>query len=358
MSEFNVQQYGLKENPFLLDIIPETLVGYEKERNALLQALKLGEKHILITGMTGAGKTTLSLWIKKNFENVIYLPKPPYNEDELMEIIKRNIVCKGIVNRIKCFTKHIDKYNIAEHIKNKRFIMLIDEAHETSREVLEWSRTLIDQIKGATIIYLSLPSFSQRLENELETLKQRIALEIQLNRLTKDETYQLIKARIEYYGGRDIAPFTPSFVEKVYEISGGFPREIIKLCDKALQKAIQEKAMIVNESFLNNNASSFSPHIEEKKEEKEEKPAIQEYFEITDKQREILKLIKKHNYLTPPQIVELIDVSEYSSKVHALRAINNLLRRLELMNLVAREKRGRKYAYYLTSKAKTLLTEK
>lgn len=353
MSEFNIHQYGLKENPFLLDIIPETLVGYEKEREALVQALKLGEKHILITGMTGAGKTTLSLWIKKNFNNVIYLPKPPYNEDELVEIIKRTVLCKGIINKIKCLTKHIDKYNIAEHIKNKRFIMIIDEAHETSREVLEWSRTLIDQIKGATIIYLSLPSFAERLENELETLKQRIALEIQLNKLTKNETYQLIKARIEYYGGRDIAPFTPSFVEKVYELSGGFPREIIKQCDKALQKAMQEKAMIVNEAFLMSSSHSLASM----QQSIEDKPAIQEYFEITDKQRELLKLIKKHNYLTPPQIVELIDISEYSSKLHALRAINNLLRRLELMNIVAREKRGRKYAYYLTSKAKTLLTE-
>ena len=49
--------------------------------------------------------------------------------------------------------------------------------------------------------------------------------------------------------------------------------------------------------------------------------------------------------------------SDYKTKAHALRAMNNILRRLETANMVLRERRGRSYTYILTPKVKSMLVE-
>ena len=44
-----------------------------------------------------------------------------------------------------------------------------------------------------------------------------------------DLSDQLIRKRIEDAGGEGLKPLTPDAVKRIFDLSGGFPREIIKI---------------------------------------------------------------------------------------------------------------------------------
>ena len=342
------EHVGWKSNPFTLEIKPHLFVGYKDKLDRLLQAIEAGEKFILITGPTGAGKTTLLKWLSENYF-ALYLPKPPSSKEELATVFYATVLKPSMLDRILrrmpdgVFSLP-EKFN--KKYKGKRFVLLVDEAHETGIEVLEWIRSIADQIAGCTTIFAALPKFKDEHLRSLETLRQRITLEIELDALSKDETIELIRKRIEDVGGRGIEPFTYQTVETVYYMAGGFPREVLKLCNELVYAAIERNVYVIDASL-----------IKEPKKEDSKVNVKDEFESLTEKQREIVLLLSKNDGMTPAQIVKNIDVSDYKSDVHALRAVNNILRRLERDGFVSRSKRGRSYVYKVSPKIKNLLVE-
>jgi len=343
------EHVGWTTNPFTLEIKPKLFVGYKDKMDKLLRAIEDGEKFILITGPTGAGKTTLLKWLSTNYLS-IYLPKPPSSKEELAEIFYSGLLKPGLMERI--FRRNSDRsiFNLPEKFNKKyngrRFVLLVDEAHESSVDVLEWIRSTADQIMGCVTIFAALPKFKENHLRSLETLNQRITLDIELDALSKDETIELIRKRIEDVGGRGIEPFTYQSVETIYQISGGFPREVLKLCNELIHAAIERNVYLIDVSLIK------EPHKEDKK------INVKEEFEsLTEKQREIVLLLSKTDGLTPAQIVKKIDHSDYKTEIHALRAVNNILRRLERDGFVSRSKRGRSYIYKVSPKIKSILVE-
>ncbi len=345
-----LEKHGWAHNPFTLEIRPTLLVGYKNQIDTLTANLDEKQKHILLVGSTGAGKTTLLKWITDKY-NTLYLPKPPTKEEDIVVVFKDNLLNKSLLSRIFLILRkdNTNIYNLAEKIKQKQkgkqLVILVDEAHETDTHVLEWLRTITDQVEGATIVFAGLPKIRENQLKSLETLSQRIVSDIELTTLTKDEVVQLIKRRIEAVGGKSIEPFTMDAVGEIYKRTGGFPREVLKLCNSLFKKAQEQDAEIIDSSYF------------------DEQPVQNTINEVTtnlkiltEKQKTIIEFLEKRGALTPKEVVDLLDYKkDYKSKAHALRAINNILRRLEAINLVVRERQGRSYAYVLAPKVKSLL---
>ena len=77
------------QNPFTFTISPELFVGYSKETEKILKAVKNREKATLIIGPTGSGKTTMLKYIAQTLDKgyrIIYIPKPPKNPSDFLEI--------------------------------------------------------------------------------------------------------------------------------------------------------------------------------------------------------------------------------------------------------------------------------
>ncbi len=341
-------RFGWSRNPFTLEIKPHLFVGHRKEIEELVSAINDGEKFILVTGPTGAGKTTLLKWLSTQHFS-LYFPKPPSNKDELVDVFRENVLKPSLLERI--FRKNtLNIYNLPEKFmkkhKNKKFLLLVDEAHESEVSIMEWLRSIGDQIDNCVTIFAGLPKLRETTLKQLETLNQRFTMEMELSTLTKDEMIELVRKRIEDAGGKGIEPFTYEALELIYKHTGGFPREVLKLCNQLINEAIKRNSYVIDGSFFKFDAE----------EEEKINPSL-ELESLTDKQREIVELIARNDGLTPTDIVEMIDTTSYKTKMHALRAVNNILRRLERDGMVVRRKKGRTYVYEVTPKIKSLFVE-
>ncbi len=345
--ENTLSMFGWKANPFSFKIVPEIFTGYIDEVNKMLGGVQDGVRFSLLVGPTGSGKTTLLKHIEKRLGEkikLIYLPKPPTDPKDLVEIFATNFR-GGFLEKIT--TKELNLYNLGDFVNKKlngeKIIFLIDEAQEASQETLEWLRALADQIDNVSIVLAGLPNFEKNLKENLETLLRRVTMRVELSNLNKPETIELIKRRIEHSGGSDIRPFTVDCIDYIYEKTAGFPREVLRVCDQLIQQATAKNITIINNDFLETEQTTT------------QRTSTQVIEELPERQKQILQALSKNNSLTPTELSNLIDLSEYKSKDNAIRALNNILNRLMKENLAIRKKVGKAYTYEVAPKTKSLL---
>ena len=352
LNEKHVNIFNWQENPFSFKILPELFVGYVDETEKLFASIYNNEKISLLIGPTGSGKTTLLKFFVDKFKKdrkVLYLSKPPKNPEDWVKIFM-NFIDFGILERLFSNRKNLNLYNLSDwmnkKMKNKKAVIFIDESHEASIETLEWLRTLTDQIDNLSTVITGLPVIESVLGNNLETFMRRVNTKVELTNLTKSETRELIKKRIEWVGGDDIKPFTSETIEYIYEKTGGFPREIIRACNDLVKKSIENKISTIDMNFLKDSDIKTPRRV-----------SFASLSSLPSKQRDILEILTKNGELTPSEIVDKMNLEAYRSKDNAIRSVNNILKRLVREELILRKRRGKSYQYTLSDKMRTLLVD-
>jgi len=331
-----IQKQGWSHNPFIFSINPDLFVGYQDQINRLTSAIDEKQRLILLIGPTGSGKTTFLKRIEQVLdEDFIYLNKPPKTIDDLLWIFNRKFTTGFIFKNKARGIHHLTDW-LNSKIK-KHLVILVDEAHETSQDILEWFRVISDQVENITVVLSGLPSFEDMLRRKLETLRARAAVKIELLSLTKEAMIELIRKRIESVGGAE-APFAPEVLDYVYERSGGFPREVLRICDSMISKAAKA------------NVDKITIDLIKAEQAEEQKINIEA---LPEKQRKILELLIKPS--TPFELAS--SFPEYQSIAAANRAINNILNRLVKTGLVERKRQGKTYVYNLAPKVQTIFVK-
>ncbi len=349
LDEKYVKLFKWRDNPFSFRILPQLFVGYPKEIEKIVNGIKNRDKILLLIGPTGSGKTTLLKFIANEFDgkDVFYLPKPPKKPEDWINIFT-NFIGLGIRERLFSRGKNLNLYNLGEWVnkrtRERNLSLLLDEGHEASLETLEWLRTLTDQIDNLSVVIAGLVKIEDILNENLETFMRRISSRVELTNLTKSETRELIKKRIEWAGGEDIRPFTSETVEAIYDRSGGFPREVIKTCNELVQKALEKNISTIDLNFL-----------EEIKTKTPRRLPLSKVSDLPSRQKSILELLNNHKNLSPSEIVSKIELDGYKDKENAVRSINNILKRLLKEEFITRKRFGKTFRYKLSEKVKTMM---
>ncbi len=344
-------EVGMERNPFTLRIDPELFVGYQSELRTLIHHIKEDRKFAMVSGATGAGKTTLLKLIEEKFSDeykILYLSKPPEYDEMVDTFIEK--VKPSILRRI--FGINVSIHDLSDYLDrrlSKNMLLLVDEAHESNVKVLQWLRTITDQVENLQFIFAGLPTIDKKLRENVETLKSRVTTRIDLTTLDEEETRDLIKSRIKDAGGEDLGPFTDDCVKEIYERTGGFPREILKICDKMINWALE------NDKKKIDKLKNFEDDMRE--EEKRKDRGRDFLKDLPYKQREIVKILSDEDELFPSDVAERLGTDSYKTKQHAVRSVNNILRRLLKEGLITRKKRGKGYVYFLDTKTKNLLVD-
>ena len=344
------KKQGWKNNPFIFNINPFLLVGYENQIKTILYGLKEKQKISLILGPTGSGKTSIVTWISKilpkNYD-FIYISKPPSSDEELIEIFNNKFkihwILRLFISNIKNIYEIPDFLN--KKLKNKNLVIFLDECHEADIKILEWIRVLSDQIENMQIVLSGLPVFETQLSSSLETLRKRIMIRTEVLYLTKEEMIEMIKKRIENQGGKGLNPFTQETINSIYNRTGGFPRETIRICNELINKAVIEEKNLITSDML-----------EERIKEEKKEITLTSLNNMTPMQKHIIDFISR-TPSSPGDIANNTNLDKYKSRQHAVRSINNILKRLLEEGIVERQRKDRAFIYHISLKFRTLLVK-
>jgi len=262
--------FGLQKLPFNLTPDPEFLFLSLKHREALagLQYAVLGRKgFVVLTGDAGTGKTTLLSAVASQLPagQVLssILLNPTLTPSEFIELLLLDFGINDIPPSKAQRLWTLQNFLLQAYRSNRIAMLVIDEAHKLSDEVLEEIRLLGNYEYGADkflqIVLLGQCELDDLLDrHELRQFKQRIALRLYIDPLTAAETSDYIRFRWAKAGGSGEPPFPPEAIEAVVRWSGGIPRLINSICDSALLMAYGDTCSSVGMRYIRDAAMNLA----------------------------------------------------------------------------------------------------
>ena len=265
------QFFNLKQPPFSIAPDPRYLFMSERHREALahlLYGVGSGGGFVLLTGEIGAGKTTVCrCFIEQIPANckLAYIFNPKLTVEELLLSICDEFGITvappgpGAVS-IKTYVDAINAYLLESHAQGLNNVLVIDEAQNLSADVLEQLRLLTNletsERKLLQIILIGQPELRTMLARpELEQLAQRVIARYHLGSLSTEETGQYVAHRLAVAGAGAGNPFPRRLMATIHALTGGVPRRINLLCDRALLGAYVENAAQVTRPILRRAAA-------------------------------------------------------------------------------------------------------
>ncbi len=238
--------FRLREPPFSLTPDPRFLFMSERHREGLAHlfyGIQQPGGFVQLTGEIGSGKTTLCRSLVKQLPpetDVALILNPRLTAIELLASVcdELGVSYPAETRSIKILVDALNRRLLDAYAKRRRTVLIIDEAQNLHSDVLEQIRLLTNletsQEKLLQIILIGQPELLSVLrQKKLLQLAQRITARYHLLALTRRETYAYIRHRLSV-AGRSDPLFTAPAMLHVYRLSGGVPRLINIICDRAL----------------------------------------------------------------------------------------------------------------------------
>jgi general secretion pathway protein A len=265
------EYFGLKEVPFSIAPDPHYFYISEGHREALahlMYGINSDGGFVLLTGEVGTGKTTVCrCLIEQMPENceVAFILNPKLSSVELLAAIcdEFRITYPKGTETIKDLVARINDFLILIHETERRAILIIEEAQNLSVEVLEQVRLLTNletsQRKLLQIIMLGQPELIKTLARpELRQLSQRITARFHLGPLAKHEIAAYVNHRLSVAGLVRGELFPQPVMRMLSGLTGGVPRLINVICDRALLGSYTQGLESVDKKTLVTAANEVS----------------------------------------------------------------------------------------------------
>jgi len=253
--------FKLKEPPFRLTPDPQFLYASKQHARAkayMESSIWLADGFVVITGEIGSGKTTLiESFLEELPENVVLAH---VNQTQLtpVEFLQALLVEFGFepfrMRKVELMAILKD-YMIEQYAAGKTLLLVIDEAQNLSRRVLEELRMLsgieAQKEKLLRVILAGQPELARQLEMQrLEQLRQRVRLQFHLGALSKRETREYIEHRLEIAGAEGRRIVEDEAFDPIFTYSGGVPRLINTLCDTAMLCGFAEEKSVITKELV------------------------------------------------------------------------------------------------------------
>jgi general secretion pathway protein A len=240
--------FGFREKPFKLVPNPEYLFLSKSHEEALAHlnyAISQGDGFVEITGEVGTGKTTLCRSFLENLGNdtaAAYIFNPKMGPKQLIRAINDEFGIQYNADDTKDLIDKLNRFLIQKKAERKKVLVLIDEAQNLTKTVLEQLRLLsnleTNREKLIQIILVGQPELAEMLDShDLRQIGQRISLRYEITPLSLAETAEYIQYRLNIATQKPSVFFDRSAVRQIYTYSGGIPRLINIACDRALLTA-------------------------------------------------------------------------------------------------------------------------
>lgn len=268
--------FGFAEKPFSLTPDPKYLYRSESHANAfelLHYAIERREGFVVITGDIGTGKTTVCRALLEQTDRRTFtalLLNPFLSEHDLVKTILQDF---GVLSRSDMpfggaqpskqeLIAALNDFLLSLVPLGARAVLIIDEAQNLPLPILEQIRILsnleTDKEKLLQIILVGQLNLLPLLRSpELRQLDQRVSVRYQLRPLTTDEASAYVAHRLTIANGTRTVTFTAPAMRLVHEYSGGIPRLINLLCDRALLGAYSAQTTRIGRELVETAAEGL-----------------------------------------------------------------------------------------------------
>jgi len=260
--------FSLEDSPFVLTPDPRFLLR-SKSHHEILSTLLYGitsqKGLIALIGDVGTGKTTLCRALLRELPGEVQsalVLNPHLSDVELVGTIlddlglERRGATKGEL--MTTLNQHL----LAAGAEGKTVVVVLDEAQQMTDETLEQLR-ILSTLETATrkllqIVLAGQPELEEKLQRrELRQLDQRIGIRCYLEPLSRKDTYRYIEHRLRVAGLPGSVPFTRAAMARIFQYSGGVPRVINLVCDRALMAGFGARAREITPAMVRTAARNL-----------------------------------------------------------------------------------------------------
>jgi general secretion pathway protein A len=260
-----LEHYGFAEPPFSITPDPRFVYLGERHRDALAHlhygvTQGGGGGFVQLTGEVGTGKTTLCRLLLEQLPDTVRVAlvlNPLLSPVELLEAIAEELRLEigAVRGSLKGLYDTLNHFLLDAYAQGLRVVVIIDEAQNLSRDALEQVRLLTNletpTQKLLQMVLLGQPELRDLLERpELRQLAQRITARFHLTPLDADEVEAYVRHRVAVAGATRF-PFTRLALKRLYHHSGGVPRLVNVIAERALLAGYARDEHPVGERLVN-----------------------------------------------------------------------------------------------------------
>src|SRR5215469_50625 len=264
--------FKLTRNPF--DLTPDPAFLFPTKRhNEALAALYYGARRhkgfVVLTGEIGTGKTLLLRCLLQSFKQskdvaYAYVFNGRLSPAEFLQYVVSDLGLPASGKNKSELLQELCNYVVSRGLKKLTTVLIVDEAHHLSADILEEIR-LLTNLETTTdkllqILLVGQPELDQKLDSvQLRQLKQRITLRAHLVPLNLQETRGYVERRLHLAGANSSAStfFLEQAISAIYHYSRGFPRLINTICENALIVAYSRGVRSVTEDIIHDIAEDL-----------------------------------------------------------------------------------------------------
>jgi type II secretory pathway predicted ATPase ExeA/cell division septation protein DedD len=261
--------FGLTEKPFSLNADPRFVYDsptYLATKEGLQNGIRRREGLLVLTGEIGSGKTTLCRAVLRSLGRNTYsslVPDPFASREDLLKMLLIDFGALSIQELTTGSLRQASRtelgYLLSEFLDSLAadafVVVIIDEAQNLSLPLIEETRILSDTFgaKGRLqMVFAGQPELHAKLKlPEMRQVDQRICGYHRLASMSRDAVAGYIQHRLLAAGGSpDRVLFPSAIVDGLHRRTGGVPRLINRVCDRALHLAFERKAETVDKEIL------------------------------------------------------------------------------------------------------------
>ena len=268
------QFFQFRRLPFQLTPDPHFFFFTARHEEAFNQAffgVKERKGFMVLTGEVGTGKTTLSRLLIEHVgqhTRSALLFNPNLTTVELLQSINHDFGIADQSYSKKVLTDTLNQFLLEQLLHGGNALLIIDEAQTLPIECLEEIRLLSNletpRAKLLQILLIGQPELGDKLAlPQLRQLNQRITIRANLTPLEPQEVVDYIQFRLWRAGGREAVHFEPAALDLVVRYSGGIPRLVNAICDRALLAAYVRGTRLINGHLMYQAIGELKPMLPE-----------------------------------------------------------------------------------------------